>query len=159
MSTINPYESPLTESAEPAVPSPSAKVYVGGTIVPRSLAASGDALFACVLAVIAGAQMPEEDRLLQFAVMAVVWLGYYLVSECLFSRTPGKLLAGLVVLQLSGKRITVRQAVTRNLIRALEANPFFGLPAGLCIVFSRRRQRIGDRVAGTVVASVKQMRS
>ena len=161
MTPINPYEAPLTESAEPAtVPPQSAELFVGGTLVPRHLAASGDITVAILMAFVAGAQMPENDRLLQFGAMTAVWLAYYLVTEALFSRTPGKLLAGLVVLQLNGKRITVLQAFVRTLFRLLEVNPVLlgALPAALCIIFSRRRQRIGDKVAGTVVVSVKQMR-
>jgi uncharacterized RDD family membrane protein YckC len=161
MSSVNPYESPSPESAEPATrPPKSPEIYVGGTIVPRYLAASGDALIAIILALAAGAQMPENDRLLQFGAMTAAWFAYYLVTEALFSRTPGKFLAGLVVLQADGTRITVVQAIVRTLFRLLEANPVLlgEIPAALCIVFSRRRQRIGDRAAGTVVASVKQMR-
>jgi uncharacterized RDD family membrane protein YckC len=161
MTSINPYESPLTQPAKPATDFPkSSGLYVGGTIVPRHLAASGDIVIATILALVAGAQMPESNRLLQFGVMTAVWLGYYFLTEALFSRTPGKLLAGLVVLQLDGKRITVRQAFVRTLFRLLEVNPVLigALPAALCIVFSRRRQRLGDRVAGTIVVSVNQMK-
>jgi uncharacterized RDD family membrane protein YckC len=158
---INPFQSPLAESTAPASPAPkSTEPYVGGTIVARHLAASGDMLIAIVLALIAGSQIPEDERLMQFGAMTAVWFGYYLVSEAVFSRTLGKLLAGLVVLQLNGTRITIRQAFVRTLFRLLEVNPVFigALPAALCIIFSRRRQRIGDRAAGTVVASVRQMR-
>ena len=101
--------------------------------------------------------MPESDGVLQFVAMTVTWLGYYFATEALFSSTPAKLLAGLVVVQFNGERITARQAFVRTLCRLFEANPIFALPAALCIIFSRRRQRIGDMVAGTVVVSVKEM--
>ena len=55
MTSINPYESPLTESADP--PSDSAKsseLHVGGTIFRRYLAANGDWIISVVLALAAG---------------------------------------------------------------------------------------------------------
>jgi uncharacterized RDD family membrane protein YckC len=41
----------------------------------------------------------------------------------------------------------------------VEANPILvgELPAALCVIFSRNRQRFGDKVAGTVVVPVKQI--
>ncbi len=157
---MNPYESPLTESQEPSAAPPPATSYVGGTIIPRSLAASLDGMLSAVLALIAGWLLPEDLPLLQLAAMTAVWLAYYLLTEGPFSGTPGKRLAGLAVLQIDGTRITWRQAFVRTLFRLLEVNPVLvgALPAALCIIFSRRRQRMGDMVAGTVVVSVKHMR-
>jgi len=43
----------------------------------------------------------------------------------------------------------------RTLARLLEANPILlgGIPAGIAIFSSPRKQRIGDSLAGTVVVS------
>ena len=82
--------------------------HVGGTIVPRHLAASGDMTIAILLGFVAGSQVPESNRLLQFATIACVWLAYD--SLRVFSTTPCKRMAGLVVVQLNGKRITAIQA-------------------------------------------------
>ena len=71
----------------------------------------------------------------------------------------GLMLAGLVVVQMDGTRITWRQAIVRTLFRGIEVNPLLlgALPAALCIIISRYRQRIGDKVAGTVVVSKKHL--
>lgn len=161
MSTVNPYQSPLTESGPPiAAPVRTAANYVGGTIVPRYLAASGDALVAIVLALLAGAWAPETMPVAQLVAMIAVWIGYFFFPEWLVSTSPGKLLAGLVVVQMDGTRITWRQAALRTVFRLLEVNPILlgALPAGLCIVFSTHRQRFGDHVAGTVVVRARCMR-
>lgn len=50
-----------------------------------------------------------------------------------------------------------RAALVRTLLRVVEANPllFGGVPAGVCILASKRNQRLGDLAAGTLVVSVR----
>jgi uncharacterized RDD family membrane protein YckC len=94
---------------------------------------------------------------LQGPLVIVVWFGYYLALEGLLGRTFGKLLTGLVVVQMNGSRITWKQASIRTAFRIIEVNPILlgALPAALCAVFSKNRQRFGDRVAGTLVVPVR----
>jgi uncharacterized RDD family membrane protein YckC len=82
---------------------------------------------------------------------------YFIGFEGLFSRTPGKMLCGLKVAKLSGGSITWVQSIVRNLMRVLEANPvLFGLlPGGLAVAWSKKSQRFGDMLAGTVVVHSK----
>jgi uncharacterized RDD family membrane protein YckC len=139
----------------------SAGDYVRGTIVARHIAASVDLGAALILALFVGAFLPDDSRLMQLAVMTAVCLAYYFVTEAILSRTPGKFLAGLAVLRLDGRRITWGQAAVRTLLRLIEFNPILlgGLPAALFVIFTPRRQRIGDLLARTVVVSAKHMRS
>ncbi len=80
-------------------------------------------------------------------------------------QTPGKYLLHLRVLTVEGEPISAWQAVLRNILRAADALPIVALPgmdprasfiplymAGLfaCLA-SRRYQRLGDLVAGTMV--------
>jgi len=85
----------------------------------------------------------------------VAYLGYFFIFESLWSRTPGKFLQGLVVLKTDGSRCRVKDHIIRTLARTIEANPilFGGMPAGVAIFASARKQRIGDLLAGTVVVS------
>lgn len=73
------------------------------------------------------------------------------------SRTPGKYLQGLVVVDPSGGRCGWRRALVRTLVRVVEANLllFGGLPAGVTILASKRNQRLGDLAAGTLVISTR----
>jgi len=62
---------------------------------------------------------------------------------------------GLVVRNIDGTRGELKSHLIRTLARLLEANPILlgGIPAGIAIISSTRKQRIGDLLAGTVVVS------
>ena len=69
----------------------------------------------------------------------------------------GKFFQGLVVRKLDGSPCDWTGALIRGATRIIEVNPllFGGLPAGLAIMASERKQRIGDMMAGTLVVSDK----
>jgi uncharacterized RDD family membrane protein YckC len=84
--------------------------------------------------------------------------GYFVLWEGLRDgRTPGKRMLGLRTIGDSGVRLTFAQAAIRNLFRALDCIPGLGIGPGsygLAVIshgVSASGQRIGDRVAGTVV--------
>jgi len=54
-------------------------------------------------------------------------------------------------------RVIGQGALIRGTLRIFEVNPLFlgGLPAGLVIIASQRKQRIGNLLARTVVVSNK----
>ena len=164
----NPYESPL--EASPATSSPAIREFNGesfvtdspehvpaisttGTVVPRHIAALIDNTVAMLLAVVVAKTIDEQWRIAQFIVALIVYLGYYLLSEGLVARSPGKLLTGLIVTQFNGEPCTWRQTIIRTCLRVLEVNPLLlgFIPAAVCILFSRHHQRIGDRIARTIV--------
>lgn len=66
-------------------------------------------------------------------------------------RSPGKLICGTRVVRDDGGPITVRHALTRALIGSVELYAFSAVPAFLSAIFSRRHQRLGDRLAGSYV--------
>ncbi len=78
---------------------------------------------------------------------------YYVLCEWLFGMTVGKAVAGLHVVTVDGERAGFWQVVLRNVLRPVEA---IGAASGLgctVVLMSRRRQRIGDHLAGTLVAA------
>lgn len=87
----------------------------------------------------------------------VLFFGYFVLFETLWNgQTPGKRWLRLRVIQEDGRPLTFFAALSRNMIRgadmmpALVILPFYSI--GIIAVFgSRRSQRIGDMVAGTVV--------
>jgi uncharacterized RDD family membrane protein YckC len=87
--------------------------------------------------------------------LVACYLGYYFLSEGLWGATPAKLLFGLRVRSLAGGRCSWLQAGIRTVLRVIEVNPFLfgGLPAGIAILATTRRQRLGDLWAGTVVVA------
>jgi uncharacterized RDD family membrane protein YckC len=82
----------------------------------------------------------------------VLSLIYAMISEWAWrGQTVGKRLMGLRVVDAQGLRLEPSQVIVRNLLRLLDALPALYLVGGIACVFSRRRQRLGDLAAGTVV--------
>lgn len=127
--------------------------------VQRYIAESIDWLLQMPLGVLIIKSVPESWAVLQLPLILVVFLGYFLLLEGLFARTPGKLLTGLIVVQFDGRKCTWRQAWTRTWWRLFELNPIFlgGIPAALSLVSSPYSQRIGDRYAKTLVVPTRSL--
>ena len=130
---------------------------IGNSGRPRIFAFILDNLLATVAAFLAVAALKSDSAYLAGGALCLTYLSYFFFSEALWSRTPGKYLQGLMVVDPSGGRCDWRRALLRTLLRLVEANPllFGGLPAGLAILISKRNQRLGDLVAGTLVVSDK----
>ena len=78
--------------------------------------------------------------------------GYFTLFEAFWhGQTPGKRLLHLRVIQQSGRPIGLFESMGRNLIRIIDMVPGFYLIGALCIFTTRRQQRLGDMVAGTLV--------
>lgn len=114
-----------------------------------------DNLIACLLAILSVGLIGSPNPYVSGSILGLAYLGYFFIFEALWSRTPGKFLQGLVVLKTDGSRCRLRDHIIRTLARTIEANPilFGGMPAGVAIFASARKQRIGDSLAGTVVVS------
>lgn len=65
--------------------------------------------------------------------------------------TPGQRWMKLRVASITGGPVTVSQAVLRNFLRVIDFMPFMYLTGFLACLFTRRFQRLGDLVAGTVM--------
>lgn len=97
---------------------------------------------------------------------------YYILAELVWNgRTVGKRIVGIRVINAEGRRLTPHQIVARNLMKEVElftpvtmvftVDAMSGLGVLLTLVWvlavlivplaNRRRQRLGDMVAGTIV--------
>jgi len=83
--------------------------------------------------------------------MPVLLICYASIWELLMAATPGKAALKLTVLSANGDTPTARAVILRNLLRFLELYPDIPLMILILVVFTRRRQRVGDLVAGTIV--------
>jgi uncharacterized RDD family membrane protein YckC len=95
----------------------------------------------------------EDPRFQRTALvsMAVIFL-YYFVMEWSFGGTIGKRILGLRVAELDGSKLTFRGAFLRTLLRLIDAESLPLAIAGTAsILFTKRRQRLGDLAARTVV--------
>lgn len=106
---------------------------------------------------VAGALVPGwgPSTLLAVAgiILFVVQWGYFLFFEGYREgRTPGKRLMGLRVLHSGGQPLSLRGAVVRNLLRAVDLQPALtGVVGGACMMLGCRTQRLGDLAADTIV--------
>jgi uncharacterized RDD family membrane protein YckC len=85
-------------------------------------------------------------------IVFVMHWGYFALFEAFGNgRTPGKRVAKIRVIHQSGRGINFVEALARNLVRYVDSLPSF-YAVGIVVIFlSRRNQRLGDMVAGTLV--------
>jgi len=134
---------------------------IGDASKARIIAFIIDNLLACLISILTVGLVHTQSAILGSTVVCVTYLSYFFVFEMLWSRTPGKFMQGLVVRNVDGTRCGLKGHLIRTLARLLEANPILlgGIPAGIAIFSSERKQRIGDALAGTVVISRKDASS
>jgi uncharacterized RDD family membrane protein YckC len=80
----------------------------------------------------------------------LVGLAYYVFSEALIGATLGKQIVRIRVVDERGEHPTLGAAVVRNILRPVDAL-FFYLVGAVFALMSPLGQRLGDRVAHTVV--------
>ena len=124
---------------------------------PRLFAMIIDNLLASIASIVIAARIPGVGDISRGLILVAVYLLYFLLAEALWARTLGKLACGLAVLRSDGSRCGWKEAWLRTLLRIIEVNPLIlgALPGGLVVIFSKRKQRMGDMLADTVVAQFK----
>jgi uncharacterized RDD family membrane protein YckC len=93
-------------------------------------------------------------------IVFVMHWGYFALFEAFSNgRTPGKRVAKIRVIHQSGRGINFVEALARNLVRFVDSLPSF-YAIGIVVIFlSRRNQRLGDMVAGTLVVRDREVDS
>jgi uncharacterized RDD family membrane protein YckC len=83
----------------------------------------------------------------------VIFYAYYFFFEWLWDgQTPGKRALRLRVMQADGMPITYWHALVRNVLRIADFLPLFYGAGALVALLGHDNRRIGDLVAGTIVA-------
>ena len=105
------------------------------------------------LAITGGLDVGQTAAIVIVLVMTLLILvGYPIAMETLWNgRTLGKAAMGLRVVTAEGGPIRFRHAAIRGIFGLVEIWVFIGSIAIVSIIFSRRDQRVGDLVAGTIV--------
>ena len=81
-----------------------------------------------------------------------VYWGYFAFFEVIWKgQTPGKKLAGIRVIKDSGRALNVYEVIGRNLLRAVDWLPVMYITGIVSMMISRRNQRLGDHLAGSIV--------
>jgi uncharacterized RDD family membrane protein YckC len=83
-------------------------------------------------------------------VLGLIGIAYYVVMETQFGGTVGKLVLGLQVVRQDGQKLDYQTALIRTLLRLIDGL-FFYLIGAILVWTSPTNQRLGDRVAKTLV--------
>jgi uncharacterized RDD family membrane protein YckC len=115
-------------------------------------------LLLCVALILASVSSTDLGQ--SGGIAALIWAvisfgvvtSYDVFFEVLNSgRTPGKMLNGLRVVRVGGHPVTFLTSAIRNSLRVLDFLPTTYLLGAIVILSTRKNQRIGDVVAGTLV--------
>jgi uncharacterized RDD family membrane protein YckC len=102
--------------------------------------------------------------LLLLLLFATQWV-YFAALEAWRGTTPGKAALGLRVVTTTGRPIGLRAAALRNVLRAADSLPltyslgFLSISALASMSMTKRFQRLGDLVAGTMVVIPERARA
>jgi uncharacterized RDD family membrane protein YckC len=109
-----------------------------------------------LVSILLASYLPKGIGQARWAVVVAIYLGYYLVQEGAWFTTLGKRLFGLRVARLDGSHCGSGSAAVRTVTRNIEVNPVLlgVLPGGLAVAPSKRHQRVGDMLSGSVVVSI-----
>jgi len=90
---------------------------------------------------------------LPFILYVLLCFAYSIVLEAATGQTLGKKLMSLRVAAVDGGALTPGKAVVRNLLPFVDGFPYIlpYLVGFLCVLTLKRRQRLGDMAAGTLV--------
>ncbi|MBH5318623.1 RDD family protein [Paenibacillus sp. GSMTC-2017] len=103
----------------------------------------------------------ESYLIIGIVVLAVVFLSYYFLLESLTGYTVGKYLFRIRAVNEEGYAPGMGKGFLRALLRIVDTNPllFGSLPAGICVLATKKKQRLGDMATNTFVASTKDLQS
>lgn len=130
-------------------------------------------ILVCALAIVFTGGLPTNATTILIILLGfLLRTPYYVLSELIWNgRTLGKRITGIRVINVDGRRLTPHQVTARNLMKEVEIFTPVGLlftigsqsalEAWLTVLWllavvivplaNRRRQRIGDMIAGTLV--------
>ena len=84
-------------------------------------------------------------------IFALFW-GYFIFFELTWNgQSPGKRTVGVRVLTTRGEPVTLVHSLVRNVLRIVDMLPSAYMAGAVCMLLTRRSQRLGDLAAGTVV--------
>ncbi|HEY6251453.1 MAG TPA: RDD family protein, partial [Candidatus Angelobacter sp.] len=91
------------------------------------------------------------EAVLIFILFCIYWV-YYAAFEALWNgQTPGKRWAGIRVIKETGRAINAFEAITRNLVRAIDFIPGIYAVGIVTMLLNSKNRRLGDFAAGTLV--------
>jgi uncharacterized RDD family membrane protein YckC len=98
---------------------------------------------------------PRSSKLLDYAFSITQMTLYFIIFECVYGATLGKLILGMRVIMDDGKSCSFKAAVIRGLLRYIDGL-FFAIPA-YTTMKAPLYKRIGDNSAHTFVVGSKDI--
>lgn len=99
-------------------------------------------------------QYLSSEALYFWVCLLSLYVAYCIVMEYYFGATVGKMIFRLRVVGDEARKLTLREAALRNLVKIVELTWPIGLPLLLVLpILNRNRQRLGDMLARTAVVS------
>jgi uncharacterized RDD family membrane protein YckC len=86
----------------------------------------------------------------------ILWIPYAIILETWRGQTIGKMILGIVVVKENGEPCTFVAALLRNVLRIIDVLPQFYAIGFIAMALTEKRQRIGDRLANTIVVRIKR---
>ncbi|VVB56426.1 RDD family protein [uncultured archaeon] len=88
-------------------------------------------------------------------VIMLLWIFYGILLETWRGQTVGKMILGIIVVKENGEPCDFLAALLRNVLRIIDSLPSFYILGFIVMAITEKRQRLGDRLAGTVVVKMK----
>ncbi len=98
----------------------------------------------------AGFDLTGAPALIVIAVVTAILFAYFVLLEAALGATFGKLAAGIRVRGVDGGRVGIGASLIRNLLRIVDGIGVY-LVGGVVALLTKRKQRLGDLAARTVV--------
>ncbi len=93
----------------------------------------------------------NQDHKFALALSSIILIIYFIITEYLYGQTIGKKLFKLRVVMVDGSKCNAKGAIIRNIGRILDVLLGSYLLGMVLIIFTPKKQRIGDLLAGTIV--------
>jgi len=106
---------------------------------------------AAIFLVLPGIGMEMTAGLMLLFMFFMEWFYNVIFEAGAKGATPGQRSMKLRVMSMTGGPVTLAQAVMRNFLRVVDFMPGLYLTGIVCMLFTKRFQRLGDLVANTVV--------
>ncbi|WP_232701868.1 RDD family protein [Halobacterium wangiae] len=97
------------------------------------------------------ADLSGTPAVVALALWLALGVGYHALLEWRYGRTVGKYLVKIRATSADGSSLSLREAVVRNALRLVDWLPLCYAVGIAAVLTSGRAQRLGDRVADTVV--------
>jgi uncharacterized RDD family membrane protein YckC len=133
-------------------------------IGPRFVAQIVDGVILLILYFVLGAAMFGSFTFDVFGLSALSFMGiymllfflYFIVLEGATGATVGKMITRIRVAREDGSPCGLGPAIVRNVLRVVDALPFLYIVGLVLISRSGKKQRLGDRLAKTVVIKTSE---